>query len=253
MTASFELLLDVRYDRSLSVTGPDGDVRVPLLTVAGAQRVRGMVALLSNSELTLTPVESATGPENPRLTRVGENQLPAYVREKVTLTIAHTLKYVESPVELFVTASEPAPVEARFDAQVDTLASLGEVAVTGRATVGINVKSGRTSAIRIEAPPDVNLLSLTAPSLCTYRVTSEDGEQRIDLEFTQEMEDQLRVEITYEQILADTGLDVEVPTLSVSGADVEQGRIAVEALTAAEVQTITAERLTAVDVDELPR
>ena len=61
------------------------------------------------------------------------------------------------------------------------------------------------------------------------------------------------MEITYEQILADAGLDVEVLTLSVSGADVEQGRIAVEALTAAEVQPITAERLTAVDVDELPR
>ena len=61
------------------------------------------------------------------------------------------------------------------------------------------------------------------------------------------------MEITYEQILADAGLDVEVLTLSVSGADVEQGRIAVEALTAAEVQPITAERLAAVDVDELPR
>ena len=248
-----ELFLDVRYDRSLSVTAPDGNLNLPLLAVAGAQRARGMAALLSSSELTLTPVEPPAGSENPQLTRVGENQLPAYVRERVSLTIAHTFKYVESPVELLATASEPAPVDVRFDAQVDTLTSLGEVAVTGRASVGINVKSGRTSALRIGAPPDLNLLSLTAPSLRTYQVTQEDGQQWIDVEFTQEMEGQFRVEVTYEQILADAGLDVEVPTLSVSGADVEQGRVAVEALTAAEVQPITTERLTAVDVDELPR
>jgi len=133
------------------------------------------------------------------------------------------------------------------------LTSLGEVAVTGRATVEINVKSGRTNAIRIAAPLDVNILSLTAPSLRTYRVTSEGEQQWIDVEFTQEIEGQLRVEVTYEQILSDSGLDVGVPTLSVSGADVEQGHIAVEALTAAEVQPIAAEQLTAVDIDELPR
>ena len=168
--------------------------------------------------------------------------MPAYVREQVSLTIAHAFKYVESPVELEAAASEPEPVEARFDAQVDTLTSLGEVAVTDRATVEINVKSGRTDAIRIGAPLDVNILSLTAPSLRTYRVTEEDGQQWIDVELTQEIEGQFRVEVTYEQILTDTDLDVDidVPTLSVSGADIEQGRVA-------------ADQLTIVDIDELPR
>ena len=61
------------------------------------------------------------------------------------------------------------------------------------------------------------------------------------------------MEATYEQILTDTDLDVVVPTLSVSGADIEQGRMAVEALTAAEVQPVAADQLTAVDIDELPR
>ena len=250
-----ELRLDVRYDRSLNITGPDGNLNLPLLTVAGAQRARGMVALLSSSELTLTPVEPAAGTEPSPLTPVGENQLPAYVREQVSLTIAHAFKYVESPVELVAAASEPDPVEARFDAQVDTLTSLGEVAVTGRATVEINVKSGRTDAIRIGAPLDVNILSLTAPSLRTYRVTEEDGQQWIDVELTQEIEGQFRVEVTYEQILTDTDLDVDidVPTLSVSGADIEQGRVAVEALTAAEVRPVAADQLTSVDIDELPR
>ena len=158
-----ELLLDVRYDRSLSVTGPDGNLRLPLLVVAGAQRERGMVALLSSSELTLTPIDPVDGPANRRLTRVGENQLPAYVKDKVDLTIAHTFKFVESPGDLFAAATEPPPVDVRFDAQIDTLTSLGEVAVTGRATVEINVKSGRTNTIRIGAPLDVNLLCSVSP------------------------------------------------------------------------------------------
>ena len=72
---------------------------------------------------------------------------------------------------------------------------------------------------------------------------------------TQEIEGQFRVEVTYEQILTDTDLDsdVNVPTLSVSGADIEQGRVAVEALTAAEVRPVAADQLTAVNIDELPR
>ena len=243
---SDQLLFTVAYDRSLT-TGEE--VPVPYLTVLDTQRQRGMVALLQGRELTLKPVAEGEA------TRVGENQLPAWVRQAVEDTVAHTFKYVETPPELVVTAATPERRQGRFDARVDTLASLGEVALDGSASVELNVKSGEIMELELQLPSGVNLLSLTGPSLRSHRLhTPEDGSaQRIDVQFTQEMEGQFRLEVAYERILADGEEAVQVPTVHVNGAEVEQGRIAVEATSAVEVQASTARQLSVVDIAELPQ
>ena len=144
-------------------------------------------------------------------------------------------------------------VQGKFDAQVDTLISLGEVTLTGAASLEIHLKSGRVNTLELELPAGINLLSLTAPSLRTYTVDPQDDAQLVSIEFTQEMEGQFRLELTYERILVDDTSEVEVPTLTVRGAEVEQGRIAIEALSAVEVQPAAIEQLSAVDIKELPQ
>jgi hypothetical protein len=206
-----------------------------------------MVALLSGRELTLNPVDEGGA------TRVGENQIPAFVREGLEMTVAHTFKYTEEPPLLVVAAAVPERVEGKFDALVDTLVSLGDVTLAASTSVAVNVKSGRTMALRLELPADVNLLSLSAPSLRTHKVTQGESGQIVDLEFTQEMEGQFRIDLSYERIMAADDPEVRVPTLSVTGAEVEQGRIAVEALSAVEVRPASAEQLSTLDVNELPR
>jgi hypothetical protein len=186
---------------------------------------------------------------------VGENQLPAFVRETIDKTVAHTFKYVEEPSRFGVKARTPDPVTARFDAQVDTLVSLGEVAVTGTASAEVQVKSGKLTALQLELPGDVNLLSLSGPSIRSHHAAEAEGVLLVDVAFTQEMEGEFRLELRYERILpeAQAGSQVEAPTPRVRGAEVEQGRIAVEALSAVEVRPALAEQLTAVDVGELPQ
>lgn len=241
-----ELEFDVDYDRSLRRDDPAGPFNVPLLQVIAVQRQRGMVALLSSNDLTLEPVDEGDA------ARVGENQLPPFVRDAVELTVAHTYKYTEPP-RLVVRPSVPERVHGRFDAQVDTLVSLGDVTLTGSASVEVHIKSGRIMDLRLALPTGVSLLGLTAPSLRTYRVQDEPGGQRIDVEFTQEMEGQIRLDLTYERILDDGRAQVEVPTLAVHEAQVEQGRIAVEALTAVELAPAVTSGLTLLDVNELPQ
>jgi hypothetical protein len=242
-----ELLFDVFYDRSLDAGEQASGIEIPLIRSADAQRQKGMVALLSSAELTLNPVDTVDA------TKVGENQLPAFVREVVEMTVAHTYKYGETTPRLLVEAAEPERVQGKFDAQVDTLISLGDVTLTGSASVQVNVKSGRIMDFRIELPDAVSLLSLTAPSLRTYKVNEEDGSQVVDIEFTQEMEGQFRLDLTYERILADAEPEVDVPTLAVRGAEVEQGRIAIEALSAVEVRPAVTEQLSSLDINELPQ
>ena len=247
-----ELLLTVDYDRSLGATGEGQQLPLPLLRALDMHRQRGMVALLSGKELTLDPVEE--GEAN----RVGENQLPPMVRQAVEMTVAHTFKYVEAAPAMTVRAAIPERQQGLFDARIDTLVSLGEVTMRGSSSLEITVKSGRIMELELELPVGVNVLGLTSPSLRTHRVEEEAAEgapaaQVIAVEFTQEMEGQFRLELLYERILEDGKERVEVPTPRVRGAEVEQGRIAVEALSAVEVQAAVAEQLTSVEIGELPQ
>ena len=241
-----EFVIEVEYERLLS-REPDTAVAVPLLAARAMHRQRGMVALLSSKELTLKPVDETA------VTRVGENQLPAFFKQAIEMTVAHTFKYAEPTAALTVQATKPERKEGRFDAQVNTLVSLSDVSLRGAATVEINVKSGALPGLRIGLPKGVNFLNLSAPSLRGHELKDEAGAQVIDVEFTQDLEGRFRVEVAYEQILGDAEGELAVPTLSVEGAEVEQGRIAVEALSAVEVSAATTQQLSSVDVSELPQ
>jgi hypothetical protein len=236
--------LDVDFDRSLA---SNGEFEMPFLRVRSVQRQRGMMALLSTKEIALKPAEESD------ITRVGENQLPAFFRELLERTVAHTFKYVESQPRLVVAPATPDPVVAKFDAEINTLISLMDVTMRGSASANIRVKSGHLERMQLELPEDVNLLSLSAPSLRTHKVVNEGGRQLIDVEFTQEMNGQFRIEANYERIASDADANLPVPTLSVIGAEVEQGRIAVEALAAVEVQVARSDQLSSVDPSELPQ
>ena len=253
---------DVRYEVTyeLLVSGAakeDAALGVPLLTPGGVDRHRGMVALLAGAELEMKPGEATD------MTKVGENQLPAWVRERAARTVAHTYKFARPSAALAVRLAPPERQRGRFDVAVDTLVSVGDGVVKATATLAVTVKSGRLMDLAIALPPGVNVLSVTAPSLRDHEVTpgagaGEDGDGGGDggtlaLMFTQEMEGTLRVEVSYELLLPAGEERVAVPALHVPAADMEQGRLAVEALTAVEVRAAEVERALPVDVQELPR
>jgi hypothetical protein len=243
-----EFVLDIAYEFLLGGGAQALEpVPVPLLAADDVHRQRGMVALLAGPELTLQPMTED------RLARVGENQLPAFVRNLLTMSVAHTYKYTERSPELVVRAVAPERKQGKFDAQVDTLISIGDVTMKGSATVEINVKSGAILALALRLPRDVNVLSVTGPSIRSHDVRSGDDHQSIDIDFTQEMEGQFRLEVHYERIMGDSEPESRVPTVSVAHAEVEHGRIAVEALSAAEVRATTADQLSSLDVNELPQ
>ncbi len=248
LAVSGEYHLEIAYERLLGGgSTADQPIAVPLLSAINVHRQRGMVALLSGPELTLEPV-SETG-----LTRVGENQLPAGVRNQIAMTVAHTYKYIDPNPSLLVRAVAPERRQGKFDAQVDTLISLGEVTMKGSATVEIDLKSGAIEDLNLRLPDNVNILGVTGPSLRTHQERQVDGNQSIEIAFTRPMEGQFRIEVNYERIMENDAGETVVPAIWVPDAEVEHGRIAVEALTAAEVRAAVAERLSTVDVNELPQ
>lgn len=244
---SGEYLLEVSYERLLGDQDIDQAIAVPLLAARNVHRQRGMVALLSGPELSLEPVEEVG------VTRVGENQLPPFVANLLTMAVAHTFKYIDTGPQLSVNTVAPERKQGRFDAQVDTLVSLGDVTLRGAATVEVDVKSGTLQDLRLTLPANINVLGVSGPSLRNYEVVAVADGQVIELQFTREMEGQFRIEVAYERIMDRDAPETDVPTLSVAAAEVEHGRIAIEALTAVEVRAGTVEQLSSLDINELPQ
>jgi hypothetical protein len=169
------------------------------------------------------------------------------------MTVAHTYKYSQLNPTLSVKPVEPERRQGKFDAQVDTLISLGDVIMKGNATVEIDVKSGAIMELNLQLPGDVNVLGVSGPSLRNQQIREVDGRQSIKLEFTREMEGQFRINVNYERIMNSDGADPLVPTVTVQNAEVEHGRIAIEALTAVEVRASASDQLSNLDINELPQ
>lgn len=236
---------------------------VPLATVEGMHRQRGMVALARGDELEVEP-DAVTG-----LAPVGENQLPGWLRDLTPTKVTHTFKYAEPGAALTVKLAPFQRESARFDATVDTLFSLAEGVLRASATIEVNVKAGTLGELDIALPDGINVLSATAPSLREHRVLEPESDKspgagpskvtnpakprRLNLTFTREMEGTVRIELAWERVLTPGEPALTVPLVHALGAVVEEGRLGLEALTAVEVKPTKAERLLPMDVAELPR
>jgi len=246
---SGEHRLAVRYERLVdTTTSTPSALAVPLLHLQDVQRQRGMLTLLTGNERSIEPSEVTS------MTAVGDNQLPAWLRTQLSQPVAHTYKYVAPDAGLTARLVPPKREAARFDATVDTLLSVGEGAVKATATVALTLKTGRLMELELLLPAGVNLVGVTAPSLREHELRpAEDGRQVLGLQLTQELEGSLAVEVSYERVLTGDQRRLAIPTLHVRGADTEQGRLALEALSAVELQAAQVSGLQTLDPQELPR
>ncbi|MFK7984812.1 MAG: hypothetical protein AB8I08_02200 [Sandaracinaceae bacterium] len=242
-----DVTLDVRYEQpwpmSTQTTVP---FAVPMLRARGVHRQRGMVALLSNHEITLAPREQE------HVTQVGDNLLPAEVRNEISSTVAHTFRYLDEIPSLSAIGTERETEDARFDVQVDTLVSLGEVSTTVVASIEVDVKSGGLDRLTIQLPEGLNVLEVSAPSLRQHQVEGDGDARRLVLELTQPMEGHFPVQVRCERITGQEE-ELDIPLLSVDAAEVERGRLAVEALAAFQVDEADSTGLSAISPSELPQ
>ncbi len=247
-----EFILNVAYEQLLEDRVSDGGeeaaaIGVPILRALGVARQKGMVALLSGPDLALAPLEHTD------MSEVGENQLPAFFRNQLEQAVSHTVKYHSATAQLAVNPVTPERRQGKFNAQIDTLISIGEVTLKGQVSIENDVKSGVLRELRLLLPADVNILGVSGPSIRNHTITIEGDQQLVDIEFTREMDGQFRIELNYERIMLDGAAETTVPRVQVADADVEHGRIAIEALSALEVQASLVEQLSSLEINELPR
>ena len=245
---SGEFILNVAYEQLLEDGREQAEpIAIPILRALDVARQKGMIALLSGTDLALAPVQQTD------MSEVGENQLPAFFRNQLEQAVSHTYKYHNASAHLTVETVTPERRQGKFNAQIDTLISIGEVTLRGQVSVENDVKSGVLRELSLLLPADVNILGVSGPSIRNHTIILEGALQRVNIEFTREMDGQFRIELNYERIMLDGAAETTVPRVDVVDADVEHGRIAIEALSALEVQASLVEQLSSLEINELPR
>ncbi len=249
---SGEFILNVAYEKLLDDQAMGSaesviPIEAPILRAVDVARQKGMLALLSGADLALAPLR------HDEMSEVGENQLPAFFRNQLEQAVSHTYKYHSASAQLDIKAVIPERQQGKFNAQIDTLISIGEVTLKGQVSIENDVKSGVLRELRVMLPADVNVLGVSGPSIRNHSTSIEGEKQWVDIEFTREMDGQFRVELNYERIMLEGTAETSVPRIEVVDADVAHGRIAIEALSALEVQASLVEQLSSLEINELPR
>ncbi|NRB38559.1 MAG: hypothetical protein HRU20_08845 [Pseudomonadales bacterium] len=249
ISGDFEFV--IAYEKLLALNSADKSeddaVTTPLFHMQDVQRQSGMLALLAAKNLTLKPIK------NQHMASVGENQLPAQIRNTLAKSVAHTYKYFHPEASLHVTVLPPERKQGKFDVSIETLVSIADVNLMGQASLMLNIKTGSLMELQLSLPDNVNILSLSGPSIRNHQIKKmPSGEQHIHVAFTQEMEGQFRLELNYERILVSDGKSINVPLVKVLNSEVEHGQIAVEALAAVEVEAAQVSHLSTLDIGSLP-
>ena len=145
----------------------------------------------------------------------------------------------------------------RFDARVHTLYTVKEGALLGNASVQVEIKSGRRDFLMLNLPESVSVLSVTAPSLNKAEPAPDhdagEGRKGHKIAFTRALEGAILLDIELEMLLPKELGAIELPSVRVEGAELEEGAFGITAEAGIEVQGGEETDVRRVEARELPR
>lgn len=231
--------------------GEGSAVDVPVVRPLGVFREVGVVALLESDKVGFGPGEQT------QYTKVGEDALPADIRQGLTSKVSQAFKHIGPPGPIGSTVATAKARDVRFDARVLTLYAVKDGSIVANAQVQVEVKSGRQDVVMLSFPEAVTVLGVTAPSLnkaeAAKDVDAGAGRKAHEVRFTQALEGAIQLDVEFEVLLPKQLGKVALPDVRVLNAEIEQGSFGVSAETGIEVQPVSAGDLRRVDVTELPK
>jgi len=239
-----DFTLDIEYEKLLDQSVTDGrPFLVPFLRVLRMQNHKGMVSIISGSDLLLKPVSAYN------LYEVSQNELPADIQDGIYQPVLYTYKYNAKYPKLHVQTEEPEFVQGIYNVQMDSLFLLDSEKLLGKAIITLDIKSGYIWDFSIDGSQNINLLSVTGPGVDSFTNDS----NTISLKFKQAMRGQLRLVVEYENSLKQGYNKLPIPILNVNSANISSGNIAIVSLLAADLTALNTKTLTEVHVQDLPQ
>lgn len=230
-------------------------VDVPIVRPLGAGREMGVVALFDGVKVGFA---EATLPAQGAYVKSGEDALPTDVRQKLSGDIvSQAYKHLGAPAAMKSAVAAAKTREIRFDAHIETLYTFQQNALTVRASVEVDVKSGRTDRIVLSLPKGVKVgTDLSAPSLKKADwVEGQDptaARQDYEVLLTRALEGSFRIELSLEVIIGSDLGKLTPPDVQIKDADVKKGDLGITADPGVEITQGASSGLRKLDLTELP-
>ncbi|MCA9527775.1 MAG: glycine--tRNA ligase subunit beta, partial [Myxococcales bacterium] len=242
----------IELELEMVVGTAEGTVlNLPVLRPMAAFREGGVVALLDGDKVGFAPAE-ANG-----FTSVGQDALPAEIRQNLRDKVSQAYKHVNEPGTLTSKVATAKAREVRFDARVDTLYQVREGSLQGNAAILVELKSGRRDHLILSLPEGLAEPRITAPSLNKVEPVADAdvgaGRQAYAVRFTQALEGAIQIDVEFEKIFEKELEGLPMPDLRVHGAEVESGSLGITAETGMELTPGEGKDLRRVTAEELPK
>ncbi len=167
----------------------------------------------------------------------------------VTAQIGPTSKVVMTLTKVPISIVETK--EPKIYADVNTLVTMKEAAISVMSTIDYNVLHTGVALLEVRLPSDAQVVDVSGPD--DWKVSDVEGGKRIQFIYRSAMTGQFSVYITYEKSFQTPGFTTDVPELMVIGAERERGFVGVMADTAIEINEVSFTGLTKIDPTELPQ
>ena len=143
-------------------------------------------------------------------------------------------------------------LEPKIYADVATYASIGEGMIRSQAQITYSILQAEVSNFRIALPEDVSLLDVNGGDLRDWKVSKEDNQQYLDVYLNFGIKGSYALQLTFERTIGEGSVVAEIPSVKALGVERENGFIGISAITSVELAANKLERVTPIDIKELP-
>ncbi|MBU0719051.1 MAG: hypothetical protein KJ749_12440 [Planctomycetes bacterium] len=222
------------------------EVVFPVITVAGAARDAGAIAVHGGADLMVYPEKLE------HLTPLDEDEKAAYgLADAATAFRSPAYRYESRPYHATFRVERVAP---RLTARTYSFIHLDRDLLTAHYEIAYDVEEARTRQLALllpaTTPPDVSIRALDGVAIKEYEGTVVDGERRWTILLAERHRDTLRLTVDFEQRLGHLdGEELQMPIVQADGVAYQSGFVALEGSPEVDLKITRHPRL--VDVGEL--
>ncbi|MFH1360949.1 MAG: hypothetical protein ABIJ41_07985 [Candidatus Omnitrophota bacterium] len=143
-------------------------------------------------------------------------------------------------------------LEPKVYLETTTYSTIGEGLVRNQAQLKYSILQSEISNLRIAIPEDVTLLDVSGRDLRDWKVSVDKGVQYLDVYLNYGIKGNYILDILYERNIGEGSVVADIPSVKALGVERENGYVGVAAKTNVELAVNKLERVTAIDVKELP-
>ncbi len=147
----------------------------------------------------------------------------------------------------------PVKLEPKVYAETATYVSIGEGIMRSQTTVNYSVLQSEVSNFRIALPEDVSLIDVSGNDLRDWKTSKAEGVQYLDVYLNFGVKGNYALNLTYERNIGEGSAVAQIPSVTTTGVERENGYFGIAARTNVELAVNKAERVTPIDTKELPQ